>query len=277
MERIIECPSGFVGRARHFKAESAGILADARAIRSGRAADSILRACWLETIELGPYAFPRDRVDWQQVLACDRIFAPLMLRVATYGEMEELDVRCPSCGHKFVWDLPLLELPVRRLPDESVAKVAAGDNRFETELAGRKVRFKLMTGRDQIRAIEVLKGTDDVVVASMMTRVLDVDGVPKEELTAHLNDLSMGDVQDLIDDMDDVDGGVETAFDVYCPSCGGEWEIDLPLDLQRMFVPQKPNERRRRRRRRKMSARGTRPSEAGDGQALPRDGRDENL
>ena len=50
---------------------------------------------------------------------------------------------------------------------------------------------------------------------------------------------------DHIDAFDEVDGGVETLFDVYCPKCGHEWEVDLPLDLQRMFSPKRRARRRK--------------------------------
>jgi hypothetical protein len=267
MERIAECPSGLSGRVTHLAAGRAGILGDARAMRSGKAAEAILRACWVETLELGPYAFERTAIDWGRVLAADRVFALLMIRVATYGETEELDVRCPQCGSKFVWDLPLLELPVRPIPEESRAAIAAGRNRFEARLSdGRRVFFKLMDGRDQLRALETIQTQgEDLVVAAMKSRVLEVEGLEKKETERFIADLSMGEVELLLEAMDAFDGGVETAFDVYCPTCGAEWEIDLPLDLQRMFVPKKPSERRRARARK---ARG-------GGPALPRVGQDD--
>lgn len=219
-------------------------------MRSGKAAEAILRDCWLETTELGPYSFPPDSVDWQQVLACDRVYTLLMIRVATYGEREDLEVRCPSCGHKFIWDLPLTELPVRELPDGSREKIAAGDNCFETSLEdGRKVWFRLMDGRDQLRAIKLIRESNsDLVVGALKARVIEIEDVPKADTSKAISQMSMGEVQDLLDEMDAVDGGIETIFDVFCPSCSHEWEIDLPLDLARMFTPQRPNARRRQRR-----------------------------
>jgi hypothetical protein len=105
-----------------------------------------------------------------------------------------------------------------------------------------------MDGRDQLRAIQFIRNrNDDLVVAALKSRVVDVDGVERSKLGEYLSDLSMGDVQTIIDAMDEHDGGVETEFDVYCPSCSNEWEVEIPLDLGRMFSPQKPSARRRRR------------------------------
>lgn len=249
MNRTVECPSGFAGRVRPLTAEHAGILADARAMRTGKAADHVLRACWVETTEIGPYRFTRDSVDWGSVLACDRIVALLEIRIATYGETEELEVRCPQCGHRFVWDLPLPKLARRALPDASRSAISAGKNRFETHVAGRAVAFRLMDGRDQLAALKSIqeRGTD-LVVASLEARVVDVEGAVQEFRNAWLKNLSMGDVQTLMDAMDDADGGVDTEFEIYCPACSWEWSLDLPLDLQRMFMPAKQNDRRRRRR-----------------------------
>jgi len=257
MERICECPSGMTGRVTHLRAEDAGILADQRAVRSGRAADRILQKCWIETTNPGPYHFSAAGPNWSEVLVCDRVWALLTIRIATYGETEELELRCPDCGHRFVWDLPLLDLPYRALPEDSRAAVAAGKNRFECVLpGGTVVGFKLANGADQVKAVkEVRVGEGDLVVSLLRQRVLDVSGVDPKQLGEWFSDLSMGDVQTLVDAMDAHDGGLDTAFDVYCPNCTVEWEVDLPLDLARMFAPKRATPRRREHRRGALKAR----------------------
>lgn len=253
MDRTVECPSGLTGAVTHLRAADAGILADQRAVRSGRAVNTILSKCWTATEDKGPYSFQGNVPDWRGALACDRIWALLMIRIATYGEIEELDMRCPECGHRFVWDLPLLQLPYRPLPQASRDAIATGKNRFETTVTvdgeALRVWFRLLTGADQEKALkEVNAGEADFITTALRQRVLEVEGVAPPDLTAWFNGLSMGAVQELIDRLDEHDGGIDTAFDVYCPKCTLEWEVDLPLDLTRMFAVRKANPRRRARR-----------------------------
>jgi len=240
----IECPSGLAGCITYVSAETARHLTNARELRSGKTVDRILEACWKDTTQWGPYAF-NGAVEWERVLACDKTYALLMIRVVTFGESYELELHCPTCGHKFIWDVPLRDLPVRPLSEEARSAFRAGSNSFETVLRdGRKVWFKLMTGFDQLRAIKSIRDkADDLVTAAIRTRVLDIEGVERKDLDKAIAQLSMGDVQHLMQSFDTLDGGVETLIEVYCPVCHGEWELDLPLDLQAMFAPSKRKSR----------------------------------
>jgi len=215
-------------------------------MRSGQAAHAILQACWKETLDPGPYKFS-GAPDWSKVLACDLIYATLMVRAATHGNVEELDLQCPACRKKFVWDLPIDQLPVYPLPPESVAKIAAGDNLFTATLSnGAVAQFRLLDGAAQLKAVEsVQECGNEIMLAALTTRVISIEGVDQTKLGDYIAHLSMHEAQLFIDAFDEVDGGVETLFDVYCPKCGHEWEVDLPLDLQRMFSPKRRARRRK--------------------------------
>lgn len=251
-QRTITCPSGLSGIVSYLRTEDASCLADPKAMRTGKATDQILRACWRSTDDHGPYTLPPDgTIDWGHVLACDRVYATLMIRCATHGDSEELDMKCANCRHKFVWDLPLTQLPVYPLPPASVEKIRARDNRFDAKTAdGSAVVFKLMTGHDQHTSAKMLREVgNDIMAAALHARIMEVDGVEPSALKEWINDLSLGDAQVLIDAFEEADGGIETSFDVYCPKCDYEWEVDLPLDLQRMFSPRRRVRRRRQGRR----------------------------
>jgi len=251
MQRTITCPSGLSGVVSHLRTEDARCLSDAKAMRTGKASGDILQACWRETHDIGPYTASGGGLDWGHVLACDRVYSILMIRCATHGDTEELDMQCASCRNKFVWELPLQDLPVYPLPDESREKIRARDNRFETATSdGTKVHFRLQTGHDQVKAAKMLREVgDDLMAAALHSRVVEVEGVESRGLKAWIDDLSLGEAQVLVDAFEGADGGVETSFDVYCPKCGYEWEVDLPLDLQRMFAPRRRVRRQRQGRR----------------------------
>jgi hypothetical protein len=68
------------------------------------------------------------------------------------------------------------------------------------------------------------------------TTVLDE---AKGAIKAWLNDLPMGSMYDLIESLDEHDGGIETEIEVECPHCGAGEEIDLPLDRREFWSPRK--------------------------------------
>jgi hypothetical protein len=53
----ITCPSGLSGRIRGMKVAEERILADKKLARDGGQIDALLAACWIETLDAGPYPF----------------------------------------------------------------------------------------------------------------------------------------------------------------------------------------------------------------------------
>lgn len=240
---IITCPSGLRGRIRGVRGAEFNVFTDQRAMRDGRAADQILQRCWHETLEPGPYRLGVNHaLPWGDVLVGDRVATLLAIRVQTYGPTEELDLRCPNCRTKFVWELPLNELPIQPFPQSTIDQIASGKNEFRTTIRGTELGFKLMTGRDQRASQKSLRerGDTELFETVIRQRVIRVNGSTETaEIDRWFTSMGGVDFQELLFAMDSQDGGVQTAVDVYCPSCSYEWEIDLPLDLDRMFSPRK--------------------------------------
>lgn len=238
-ELEVVCPSGLTGVVRGWKAREANILSNRREVRSGTSFDKILSACWLSTTDPGPYAgVINGTVDWGKVLTCDRFWALLCIRAATFGDNYEFDVNCQDrgmCGKRIKWELNLMELPYKSLPEESRKKIAEGDNNFPYTLqwgehAGRNLSFRLMTGDSERRGAKLLEGqTARLVVASLASRVVSVDQVERGGLVRFLDDLEMADLMMLVDAFDAVDGGVDTTIDIECPHCGLGQDVELPL------------------------------------------------
>lgn len=232
---------------------------------------TILGGCWIATLDRGPYPAhvfePEERKpnrkerragarepekltytgpDWRRVLKGDLVAGMLHLtRVSiTDGDDYGFDVPCRSCGKSIPWELQLSDLPVRVLPEKSIEKIRAGEP-FEASVAGKKVLFDLQTvaSEEPVLALMRREGRKVVTIVEILAaQVRSVEGV-SNDLRARwnwLNDLSLGELQDLQHAVEDVDCGVETNIEIRC-SCNYVQEVDLPLG-RRLFEP-----RRRRR------------------------------
>lgn len=68
MPTTITCPSGLSGSIRGLKVCEERFLADRKLAKAGSVVDELLRACWEETTDPGPYDFGGAKIDWDRVL-----------------------------------------------------------------------------------------------------------------------------------------------------------------------------------------------------------------
>jgi hypothetical protein len=249
MAEVITCPSGLAGRVRGMKVREERVLADRKLAKSGGQVEELLRACWEETLEAGPYSFSDGKADWGKVLQGDRFFALLMIRVLTYGPEYAFAVQCqnPGCRARIEWELDLTSLPVRALSDDSRAAFVAG-NRFETVLpdAGTRLFFKLLTGEDERKLPVLQRAQPERMLSSVLAyRIVEIEGVDPKNKRQFLEDLTLRDADFLVDEFDRVDCGVDTTIEIECPQCFAAQEVDLPFD-KGFFLPGKNRTMRRR-------------------------------
>ncbi len=238
-ELEVVCPSGLSGSVRGWKAKEANLLANRKGNRTGAGFDKMLANCWLTTTDAGPYKDASNgTLDWSKVLTCDRFWSLLRIRAATFGSDYEFDITCAdrrNCGEKIPWECDLSALPFKELPEESRVKIAAGDNRFEYTLqwgehAGTAAYFRLQTGLGEKKAANLIRGQDTrMVVASLASRIIEVDGIEKGKLIRFLDEMEMADLTAMMDNFDEADGGVETTIEIECNHCGLLQDIELPL------------------------------------------------
>ncbi len=249
MPETIECPSGLVGEVRGLKVKEFNILANRRLAKGGQQLDQVLRSCWLQTVDPGPYNFADQPVNWDHVLQGDRFFALLKIRSLSLGADYAFTVGCQNdaCRERFEWEISLEDLPIRALSEEARAAFQAG-NRFETQLSdGRRIWFRLAVGGDERRFAGMRQSNRDRLWSSMLAlRIVEIENVKDSEKRRFIEDLEVQDAEHLRDEFDRVDCGVETTIEVECPECFTVQEVELPLD-QGFFVKSTKQRRKRRR------------------------------
>jgi hypothetical protein len=241
----VKCPSGLQGEVRKLKGAEANILADRKAAQKGEVYDRILSACWVKTTNAGPYSFVEEgdkAPPWGKILVCDRFYALVAIRIATYGADYAFPVQCPAtpCRTKFDWEINLeRDLEVYDLPEESVEKVASGSAVFETSVGGELVRFKLMTGEDERRAGRIItKNRDQLMTTALSSRIVEVGDLSRTtEIDKFLKELDLDLQWDLLRAFEEVDGGVEQVIEIECPECSLQFEVTLPFEGEGFWIP----------------------------------------
>ncbi len=136
---MIRCPSGLAGTIRGLEVREERLLAERPPAHVRAALERrLLHACWLETIDPGPYVADRRSIDWELVEPRDRRRVLLGIYERTYGPIVAIAAVCIEsvCRARFRCEVDLRELPVAR-PDDAA--------RFDTEcpdcLARQRVRL----------------------------------------------------------------------------------------------------------------------------------------
>lgn len=228
----ITCPSGLKGTIRGMKVQEARTFANQRKSK-GDPMGKLLRACWEETVDSGPYDFLDNKIDWDKVLLGDRIYTFMAIRIETHGPNYAFMVTCQErdCRRKIEWELNLDELQVKALAEEDKTLFLAG-NRFEITLpeAETRVVFRMLLGEDEVQLSRLRQQSTEIDLFDLIGfRIVQIDNVDIRNKRKFIDDLSVADADFILDEFDRVDCGINTAIEIECPVCGAVQEIELPF------------------------------------------------
>ena len=234
MNLDVHCPSGLRGEVRNLSVAEANALASATGSK-GRVGVTakILTGCWQETHDPGPY--PDDGAPvWDRVLQVDCDYILLQIRKATYGPQYPFAMVCNeySCRERFEWEVNLDDLPVRYFDDAQREGFVACNNVYSIALPGtnQKVVFTLPMHGDLKKAVKMRKGNrTELVTLSLRLRIKSIESVETHLLKKFIDDMSLVDARELVDQMDEFNCDVDTDIEVECPECDSIQEVRLPL------------------------------------------------
>jgi len=229
-------PTGMIIEIRGMKVREQRIFSDRRLAKRGGTVGKLVEACTVGVIDAGPYTLTQDgNPPWDHVCQGDRFAAALAIRAETYGRNYDFRWACGSCRSSNAWTVDIIDdLPLRELSGGDLDTFKTS-NRFTAEVDGAEVVFKIATGADeQAMAQNARRFRDAPISGALMTRIVEINAngelLKPKDRQEWIEDLSMGDVLLLIEEMERRDCGVETSIGVECSECGAEQEIDLPFD-----------------------------------------------
>ena len=246
MPTEITLPSGLCGSIKELGIREENILTDPKQARSGKNLHRVLESCWEETLDPGIYNFGEKGFIIQNLLQGDGMALLIYLRIVSYGPEFFFDVNCPVCGQRIPWELDLndfMEQKVKPLSEESKKIIRENNGLFECVLptCKRKVVFRLMTLREEMRFPEIRRESFDQLSSTLLNMVVQsVEGIdrqraffgmesyPLKDYDGPTDVLTSRDASFLRDEMEEVGCGVFTTIDVECLD-HGEVRVDLPF------------------------------------------------
>lgn len=244
-ETDVTCPSGLKVKLRSVKGKDLDGMRDKRKATTGEATTSLLNDCTVEVQDRSIYANLKE-FNWADALVGDRTYATVALKALSSGEEFEFRTRCKDgeCRRMINWAVNMNELEVHKLSEESKACFLNG-NVFETIAAGRHVKFRLNTGRDQLKLTKLRaeieaenrkrkkkQGEEEKqILLGIGMRIVSVEGT--DDVLSWLEELDLQDMTELLKELDKPDCGLETEIEIQCTGvegCGLTQAVNLPLD-----------------------------------------------
>lgn len=196
---------------------------------NARKLSTLLNAC---VERIGPYEGAKLANVVQSLPIGDRVFLLFAIRRVTLGDELPIKETCPKCDTKSLFMVDLgVELEVKEMPDPMKRVYDVVLPRSNTQ-----VRFRVSTGHDEalMAKLTASKRADSVSQAILMRLELLNDEPPTLKA---IQELSLADRNFLREQFNTVEGGVDTAVDFECESCGHEWQKDLNIGAQGFFFP----------------------------------------
>ena len=190
--------------------------------------NKILSNC---TKAVGPY---RDASQIEQIVQDltqgDRVFLLFAIRRVSLGDDFPMTTECPKCEKKSHPTIDLSELEIRKMADPKVRT-------YDIKLRKSKldVSMKVLTGRGEEAISKASSSGKAVVSHAMLARINAIGGKPAN--IDALLDLSLADRNQIRDEWQDREGGVETGVDLQCPQCDHEYEADVDMASVGFFNP----------------------------------------
>lgn len=115
----------------------------------------------------------------------------------------------------------------------SALKTWKAGNRFDFNdpVSGKKVVWKIQTGADENALIRFRKDTERFQLEALGRRIAEIEGIASYQKAVWIKDWGAGGSSALQEEIHEIEPGYFKEFDVCCPRCGEEQEIEFPLDM----------------------------------------------
>lgn len=171
-----------------------------------------------------------------ELLLDDKYYLAYQLRIMTFGEMYDADVRCPHCGKEDHVQFNLSELKVNELPDDyvdphSIGKLPKSGDVIETKLLRVGDFSKIIKRSTEIRKQFPDFEGEPTYHLSLAAQVATVNGEKKasRDMEQYILDMHAVDAMFLQKKLNELEFGLDVAVTHECKSCGEEMNLQLAI------------------------------------------------
>jgi hypothetical protein len=158
----------------------------------------------------------------------DQTVLLVALRSISVSDTYAIETECPNCEAKIQMDLALSSLGVK----QAVAK----GTMLEVSLpSGRKAKIRPMTIEDSMKTADMRLQGDSRLSTAILARTVELDG--QAPTVESIKNLLYGDRVALRNMFDEMEGGIESNFDVKCPQCKKPFKDTLDIARAEFFSP----------------------------------------
>src|ERR1035437_1066029 len=221
------CPEGKV-ELIPMSGRTEKLIAGIRGNNVDEVIDTVLRRCLI------------TKLDPDDMLITDRLFALMVLRSNSYGEDYNFDITCPHCEVKGKYTVLIpSEFPIDYAKDDAKEP-------FEVTLpvTGLRLTYRLLRGKDS-KAIKNYaeeetermgtKDGDPSFTYRLATSILNVNGKPFDNILTALSfceKLPAKDIRYFSSHLEDSTPGILLTVKKECTSCGKKIETDMPITAE---------------------------------------------
>jgi hypothetical protein len=234
----LKLPLGTAVTYRGMRGRDEDLLANEKKMRSGEAIDELLANCVqaIGTLDDGVFEVEKGHVQVGDILKLktpERTALLLAVRQESYGDELPVEIEC-GCGNKYNVKVNLSELEQVEPPEG----YAAGHPVEARLSSGAVVRFDYMDGnRERVLARTADKDKDKLITTSMGLRIVEVEGIARNDVTRWLRELPVRDRLELRQEMAKTDCGPKTDATADCDACGQENTFNVQLQ-KGFFFPE---------------------------------------
>lgn len=187
-------------------------------------------------------------IDPADLLVIDQFFILLSLRVHSFGAEYDIPIRCQYCREQAKVKLNLVEA----FSVQYMSEAAMEPFYVDLPVSGKRLGIRLQRVRDQFRLRQHTKRTRmqtvDAGDPSHVYRLAlaikeiahhaDEDGKPvmldikSHEAEQFVHQMHMADSNFLQNEINRIEGGVDTRIYPECPACGASNEMRMPFELE---------------------------------------------
>jgi hypothetical protein len=177
---------------------------------------------------LGPLKGDAAQRAVQDLTSVDQAFLLLRIRQVSLGDELPYEYICPNCNTKDLFLINLEDLEITPMPDP-MKRV------FDTTLYdGTKVRWHVLTGRDEVKVAEVAGEEDKASVGIFGRLDLLGENPPTLEGVKKLGIRARNELRDMFSANE---GNLNTEVTFPCKRCGDEETQDIDLTQRGFFFP----------------------------------------